>query len=46
MGGLSVRPPSGVELRPLSRDDFDAALAMLRELSLLPEGDATEQRRR
>ena len=41
-----MRPPAGVELRPLSRDDFDAALAMIRELYLLPEGDVATQRRR
>ncbi len=41
VGGLSVRTPPGVELRPLSRDDFSAALALIRELYELPEvGDA------
>ena len=46
VGGLSVRPPAGVELRPLARDDFDVALSMLRELYLIPEWDREVQRRR
>ncbi len=44
VGGISVRPPAGVEIRPLARDDFDVALAMVRELYLLPEGDLARQR--
>ena len=32
VGGLSVPRPAGVELRPMSRDDFADALAMAREL--------------
>ena len=46
VGALSVRTPAGVQLRPLSRADFDVALAMIRELYLLPEGDRDAQRRR
>ncbi|MFN2484027.1 MAG: GNAT family N-acetyltransferase [Candidatus Limnocylindria bacterium] len=46
VGGLSVRLPDGVELRPLSRDDFDDALAMISELYLLPAGDVGAQRER
>jgi GNAT superfamily N-acetyltransferase len=32
VGGIAVRPPSGVELRPLGRDDLGPAVAMAREL--------------
>jgi GNAT superfamily N-acetyltransferase len=32
VGGIAVRPPPGVELRPLGRDDLRAAVAMAREL--------------
>ena len=32
VGGLAVRPPAGVELRPLGRDDLPVAVAMAREL--------------
>lgn len=39
VGGLSVPRPSGVELRPLARDDFADALAMARELYGLPDAD-------
>lgn len=39
VGGLSVPRPDGVELRPLGRDDFSAALAMARELYALPDAD-------
>jgi ribosomal protein S18 acetylase RimI-like enzyme len=39
VGGLSVPRPAGVELRPLGRDDFAAALAMARELYGLPDTD-------
>jgi ribosomal protein S18 acetylase RimI-like enzyme len=39
VGGLSVPRPSGVELRPLGRDDFADALAMTRELYGLPDAD-------
>ena len=31
IGGLAVRPPAGVELRPLGRGDLEAAVAMGRE---------------
>ena len=46
VGGLSVRPPGGVELRPLARDDFEVALRMLRELYLLPPADSEPHRAR
>ncbi|HSM38752.1 MAG TPA: GNAT family N-acetyltransferase [Candidatus Limnocylindrales bacterium] len=36
VGGLSVRPPAGVELRPLGRGDLGEALAMAREMRDLP----------
>ena len=39
VGGLSVPRPSGVELRPMGRDDFRDALAMARELYGLPDAD-------
>lgn len=39
VGGLSVPRPSGVELRPLGREDFADALAMARELYGLPDAD-------
>lgn len=39
IGGLAVPRPPGVELRPLGRDDFDIALALIRELYALPETD-------
>jgi ribosomal protein S18 acetylase RimI-like enzyme len=39
VGGLSVRRPAGVELRPLGRDDFRDALTMARELYDLPDAD-------
>src|SRR4029077_17452443 len=29
VGGLAVRPPTGVELRPAARDDLDAVLGLL-----------------
>ena len=32
VGGLAVRTPAGVELRPVGRDDLAAAVAMAREL--------------
>lgn len=32
VGGLAVPRPTGVEIRPLSRDDFTDALALVREL--------------
>ncbi|HEX5396721.1 MAG TPA: GNAT family N-acetyltransferase, partial [Candidatus Limnocylindria bacterium] len=39
VGGLSVRTPAGVELRPLGRDDFSVALELVRELYELPSTD-------
>ncbi len=39
VGGLSVPRPEGVEIRPLGRDDFAGALALVRELYGLPDGD-------
>jgi GNAT superfamily N-acetyltransferase len=44
IGGLSVRRPQGVELRPLGRDDFALALAMVRELYSLPDSDTSPHR--
>lgn len=44
VGGLSVPRPPGVELRPLSRDDFADALAMARELYGMPDTDAEPYR--
>jgi hypothetical protein len=32
VGGLSIRTPAGVELRPLGRDDFRVAHGLVREL--------------
>lgn len=48
VGGLSVRTPPGVELRPLGRDDFEVALELVRELYELPQTDTDVelQRRR
>lgn len=39
VGGLSVATPSGVELRPLARNDFAVALALIGELYDLPDAD-------
>ena len=36
VGGLAVRPPAGVELRPLSRSDLADAVLLARELHGLP----------
>ncbi len=47
VGGLSVRRPQGVELRPLARADFDVAFQMMRELYALPRAtDADRERNR
>jgi len=46
VGGLAVPTPPGVELRPLGRDDFGAALALARELYRLPDSDAASLRAR
>ena len=39
VGGLAVQRPAGVDLRPLARSDFADALALVRELYALPDGD-------
>jgi GNAT superfamily N-acetyltransferase len=44
VGGLAVPRPAGVELRPLSRDDFLTALTLLRELYALPWTDPQPHR--
>ncbi|MGI8871202.1 MAG: GNAT family N-acetyltransferase [Candidatus Limnocylindria bacterium] len=44
VGGLSVRSPAGVEMRPLGRDDFSVALALMRELYALPDTDPDPHR--
>jgi GNAT superfamily N-acetyltransferase len=44
VGGLSVPHPDGVEIRPLSRDDFSAALGLVRELYGLPDVDPEPHR--
>src|SRR5436190_20337677 len=36
VGGLAVRPPTGVELRPAARDDLDAVLALLAQRKSAP----------
>ena len=46
VGGIAVKPPAGVELRPLGRDDFADALALARELYGLPVGDPEPRRAR
>lgn len=46
IGGLAVARPAGVELRPLGRDDFDLALALVRELYDLPRTAAQVHRDR
>lgn len=46
VGGLSVRTPPGVELRPLGRDDFTTALELVRELYELPQTDAAAEQHR
>jgi ribosomal protein S18 acetylase RimI-like enzyme len=46
VGGLSVRTPPGVELRPLGRDDFSVALELVAELYDLPKTDADAHRPR
>ncbi|MFN2418633.1 MAG: GNAT family N-acetyltransferase [Candidatus Limnocylindria bacterium] len=44
VGGLAVPRPAGVELRPLARDDFADALALVRELYGLPDADSEPHR--
>lgn len=39
IGGIAVRPPAGVELRPLGRDDLEVAVALARECHGLPAVD-------
>ena len=39
VGGLSVRPPAGVEIRPCARDDLPAVLRLLAERSATPGSD-------
>lgn len=46
VGGLSVRTPPGVELRPLGRDDFPVALELVRELYELPQTNADVEQHR
>lgn len=46
VGGLSVPRPAGVEIRPLGRDDFPDALALVRELYGLPDTDPAPHRPR
>ena len=45
VGGLSVPRPDGVEIRPLAREDFTDALALIRELYGLPATDPEPHRR-
>lgn len=42
VGGLAVRPPSGVELRPVGRADLADVVAMARELHGYPPGEQVE----
>jgi GNAT superfamily N-acetyltransferase len=44
VGGLSVPRPEGIEIRPLARDDFVDALALVRELYALPDTDPEPHR--
>jgi GNAT superfamily N-acetyltransferase len=44
VGGLSVPRPDGVEIRPLGRDDFGAALSLVRELYGLPDAEPEPHR--
>jgi ribosomal protein S18 acetylase RimI-like enzyme len=44
VGGLAVPRPAGVELRPVGRDDFADALALVRELYALPDADPEPHR--
>jgi len=46
VGGLAVPRPTGVELRPLGREDFTDALALARELYGLPDADPEPHRAR
>jgi GNAT superfamily N-acetyltransferase len=42
IGGLAVRPPAGIELRPLARSDLADAVRLARELRELPALDDLE----
>ena len=44
VGGIAVKPPDGVELRPIGRDDFADALALARQLYGLPDDDPEAHR--
>lgn len=44
VGGLAVPRPTGVELRPVGRNDFPDALALTRELYGLPDSDPEPHR--
>jgi GNAT superfamily N-acetyltransferase len=44
VGGLAVPRPEGVELRPVGRDDFVHAVALVRELYALPDSDPEPHR--
>ena len=46
VGGLAVPRPAGVELRPVGRDDFPAALGLIRELYGLPDANPEPLRER
>ena len=46
VGGLSVPRPPGVEIRPLAREDFAAAVSLVRELYGLPAVDPAPLRGR
>jgi len=46
VGGIAVKLPDGVELRPLGRDDFADALTLARELYRLPAADSDAHRAR
>lgn len=44
VGGLAVRTPPGVELRPVGRDDLEVALRLARELYGLTDGPSEPHR--
>ena len=44
VGGIAVPPPAGVDLRPVSRDDFADAIALVRELYGLRDSDPEPHR--
>ncbi len=46
VGGLAVRTPPGVELRPLARDDLRVALELAREMYRLPADEPDAHRAR